>query len=184
MAGGAHSLSTCRAVRGCQRPVRARGWCELHYRRWKRTGTFDVQQEVVCEGCGYTLRSCNLWRHTPVCPGDPLTLERLLVIGKVEIVGECWEWRGLYLRSPSSDDLDRYGLLPPIAADAAGEQRAHRVALSLSLGRPLASVEQALHHCDNPPCVRPDHLFAGVNSDNVADRVRKGRSRTSTRHLT
>jgi hypothetical protein len=35
----------------------------------------------------------------------------------------------------------------------------------------------ALHHCDNPPCVRWDHLFEGTHKDNHADMVAKGRNR-------
>jgi hypothetical protein len=31
------------------------------------------------------------------------------------------------------------------------------------------------HHCDNPTCVRPDHLFLGTNKDNIADCLAKGR---------
>lgn len=34
---------------------------------------------------------------------------------------------------------------------------------------------RVLHHCDTPPCVRPDHLFAGTNADNIADMMAKGR---------
>ncbi|WP_407069879.1 HNH endonuclease family protein, partial [Loigolactobacillus coryniformis] len=26
-----------------------------------------------------------------------------------------------------------------------------------------------LHHCDNPPCCNPEHLFAGSNLDNIYD---------------
>ena len=31
------------------------------------------------------------------------------------------------------------------------------------------------HHCDNPPCVNPDHLFIGTIMDNNRDRDKKDR---------
>lgn len=52
---------------------------------------------------------------------------------------------------------------------------AHRVAYVLTYGDLPPDKPLVCHHCDNPPCVRPDHLFAGNYSDNAQDMLRKGR---------
>ena len=39
-----------------------------------------------------------------------------------------------------------------------------------------------LHRCDNPPCVRPEHLFIGTDGDNVKDRQGKGRTAHGETH--
>lgn len=52
--------------------------------------------------------------------------------------------------------------------------KANRVSWELHFG-PLVGKECALHHCDNPGCVRPDHLFKGTQKDNAVDREKKGR---------
>jgi len=41
-----------------------------------------------------------------------------------------------------------------------------------------------LHHCDNPRCVCPDHLFLGTQKDNAIDREIKGRGQHPRDHLT
>jgi hypothetical protein len=57
---------------------------------------------------------------------------------------------------------------------------AHRLALELTLGRPLGPGMEACHHCDNPPCGEPLHLFEGTRVDNMQDAKRKGRKYNGT----
>ncbi len=64
---------------------------------------------------------------------------------------------------------------------------AHRLAWALHNGAdPTGKV--VMHTCDNPPCINPEHLVLGTHADNVADKVRKGRScfgeRSGTSKLT
>lgn len=55
-----------------------------------------------------------------------------------------------------------------------GSENAHRVAWMLANG-PVPDGLWVLHHCDNPPCCNPDHLFLGDVAANVQDMINKGR---------
>jgi hypothetical protein len=71
----------------------------------------------------------------------------------------CWIWTG-------NIGPNGYGRF--------GQRYAHRLSYEWMRG-PIPEGMFVLHHCDNPPCVRPDHLFLGTAADNSHDMVRKGR---------
>lgn len=83
-------------------------------------------------------------------------------------LGPCWIWT-------ASRNASGYGTF--------GVNRrsilAHRFSFESQYGPLPQDKPAACHKCDNPPCVRPDHLFAGTWTDNNHDKNTKGRNRWS-----
>jgi len=58
----------------------------------------------------------------------------------------------------------------------------HRVVFALANPKADLKKYQVNHHCDNPRCVNPKHLYAGTQSQNVRDAVRRGRHKRAAVH--
>lgn len=83
--------------------------------------------------------------------------------GNVDKTESCWLWTGLR-------DKNGYGYM----SFKNRNTRAHRFAYKLEHGD-IPQGYCVMHLCDNPPCVRPDHLRIGTNADNTRDKVQKRR---------
>lgn len=84
-------------------------------------------------------------------------------------LGNCWEWTGTL-------DPRGYGYLAITSSHKTWHGFAHRLSWLFHHGEDPAQ-SGVLHKCDNPKCVRPDHLFLGSQDDNMKDMASKGRSR-------
>lgn len=86
--------------------------------------------------------------------------------GKVNKTDACWNWIGFALKTG-------YGRL--YCGKERGHMMAHRVSWEIHNGA-IGDGLCVCHTCDNPRCVRPDHLFVGTHQQNMQDRQDKGRS--------
>lgn len=85
---------------------------------------------------------------------------------------QCWNW--LAYKNKKGYGSIRYRDLGNIAA--------HR--FSYLLYKEYFNQNNIVcHSCDNPSCVNPAHLWLGSHSDNMKDKIRKGRAKNPPPHL-
>ena len=83
----------------------------------------------------------------------------------------CWEWTGIL--TPRNYGFFHFNKKRVLA---------HRWSYQYAYATELTPDVFVCHHCDNPRCVRPDHLFAGSAKDNALDAANKGRMAHGPNH--
>jgi len=91
---------------------------------------------------------------------DDKTLKRFW--SKVDKTGSCWNWTAYKLK----DGYGQFGYNGFL-------WRSNRFSYLIHFGDPGQKL--VCHTCDNPSCVKPDHLFLGTIQDNCDDKILKDR---------
>lgn len=89
-------------------------------------------------------------------------------MARVNITPTCHLWTGSRGGGTGRHKYGTFGF-------AGSKVFAHRWIFAHANG-PVPDGKFVLHHCDNPLCVRVDHLFIGTPKDNMDDMRRKGRA--------
>lgn len=88
---------------------------------------------------------------------------------RTEKTDSCWNWTGAKRNGYGSIKVK--GKMMDM----------HRLSFMLHKGEIPKGIF-VCHHCDNPSCVNPDHLFLGTPKDNMQDCLKKGRMKIPEGH--
>lgn len=139
------------------------------------TAVARMKDWKICDRCGKKFfrkdyQTPGLWRKQRFCSricGRPVRrpVTKSAFLKKVNKNPEtgCWIWAGRI-------DHKGYGVL----WNNGKHVKAHRLSWEFHNGA-IPDKMSVCHHCDTPPCVNPDHLFIGLQADNVRDMDSKGR---------
>lgn len=129
--------------------------CEKVFYRKPATHTLQWTKQTFCsKKCG-----------SQKVPTKEYLQNKLQYIFSNSIITElgCLEWQGNLLRSGHA--IIRIFNKPTLIHRFVWEQKIGDIPEGLCV----------CHHCDNPKCINPDHLFLGTHQDNMTDMVLKGR---------
>ena len=88
----------------------------------------------------------------------------------VKKTSTCWNWQG-------STNQFGHGMFS-FDGKTIGAHRFSALMAGLNIDNKCVC-----HHCDNPKCVNPDHLFVGSIQDNINDKMAKGRHKSNAKKI-
>ncbi len=135
----------------------------------------ECKAQLSIDGLGATLQN-----SFPINTENESEILKARFWRKVNKRATCWEWDGAHQERG-------YGKF------RIGQKQyyAHRVSAWLAGMIPTPAAPSrfdqhikgfVLHHCDNPKCVKPEHLWIGNTSDNQKDCYLKGRHKTPSNY--
>lgn len=116
----------------------------------------------------------------------PETLEEFLFktkrIERVPSLGLCWEWTGARKQS-QTPGVSGYGVVKRNGKFLLVHRLVYdlvkpwglRPSSATTSTTPFRQARIVRHRCDNPCCIRPDHLWSGTQTDNMRDMNARGR---------
>lgn len=129
-------------VSHCTKGHHSRGWCTMHYNRWKRFG--DAMPDVPAR----------------VWPSDVERFTKLLDLSKENPENGCWNWAGsIFHPSPANPTGGGYGRFLWKSDDGTQNYLAHRYSYIHHVG-PVPDGMDLDHLCRNRACINPEHLDA------------------------
>ncbi len=94
---------------------------------------------------------------------ESLSGRELAIISRLDMSGDCWLWTGP-LNNEGRGRLYWRG----------SNKMHHRVVWEILVG-PIPEGAFVCHHCDNPTCANPEHMYLGDQFTNMRDMISRGR---------
>ncbi|KKM92870.1 hypothetical protein LCGC14_1214170 [marine sediment metagenome] len=135
---------------------------------------FQARKSSVGIGIGlYCSRSCARSANPSKKRKDQM--ERFFALVDKKVQSPCWVWIGR-----KNTGKYKYGQFKDMRTYKT--TLAHRIIYEYTYGV-IPNGMCVCHHCDNPPCVNPEHLFLGTYKDNKQDAIKKNRIPYGEKHF-